>query len=483
MVASINSPGIGSGLDVKGIVDKLVAVERRPIALLQQEQAGIQSRISSFGLIKNYLTNLSDAATKLADPPLWRTPRATSSDASKVTVTPTDGGSATGSNYRVEVGQLAQGQTIASAAVADPKAGLGSGTLHIELGRWPTDGSAFEPQAGAAALDISFTPGRDSLESVRDRINGANAGLNASLVTDTTGTRLVLHSTNTGEANGFRITARAAADGGGPSDGLRALAYDPAGSNGTAKLTQAAQNAQATVNGVEISSASNVIDGAIAGAQVTLLKAGGDAVSVTLASDSDAIQKALNDFVSAFNDLAKYIASQTKYDAAAKKGATLQGDAATLQVQKAMRKALSDPTGASSAFPRLLDIGIKLDANNTLTVDNTKLQAALANPAELSRALGTRTDNAQGDGIAVRFRKFAQSLLGADGLVSTRNKALGDASKRNQDQQAKLEARVSSVQARLLSQYTALDKKMAGLQGQSDYVTQQMQMLLKQNGG
>jgi len=481
MVASINSPGIGSGLDVKGIVDKLVAIERRPIDLLQQQQTGIQSRLSSFGLLKNYLSNLSDAATQLSDPPLWRTPKATSSDATKLSVIATDGGSASGGNYRVEVSQLAQGQTVASSAVADPKASLGSGTLHIELGRWPVDGSAFAPQADKPAVDISLAPGQDSLEAVRDRINGSKTGLSASIVTDATGSRLVLHSADTGENQGFRITVQAAADGNPASDGLSALAYDPANGTGGMRLTQAAQNAQLTVNGVEITSASNLIDGAIAGAKLNLLKAGGDAVSVTLASDSDAIQKAINGLVSSYNDLAKYIAGQTKYDAASKKGAPLQGDAATLQIQKALRKALADPTSASSVFPRLLDLGIKLGADNTLTVDNTKLQAALANPTELSRALSARGgDDVQGDGLALRFRKFAQTLLGTDGLVSTRNKALGEASKRNLDQQATLESRVTSVQARLLHQYTALDTKMSALMGQSNYVNQQMQMLLKQ---
>ncbi|MBV8603757.1 MAG: flagellar filament capping protein FliD [Pelomonas sp.] len=481
MVASINSPGIGSGLDVKGIVDKLVAVERRPITLLQQQHSSLQARLSSFGLLKSYLGNLGDAATQLSDLPLWRTPRGTSSDPSTVALTTSDGGSTTGGNYSVQVVQLAQGQTVASTPVADATAAVGAGTLHIELGRWPADGGAFVPQDGAAPVDLSFTAG-DSLETVRDRINAAQAGLAASLISDASGTRLVVHSTATGAANGFRITAGPGADGTPAPAGLRALAYAPGGADGgtAMRLTQAAQNAHATVNGVAIDAASNVVDGAIAGVTLSLLKAGGDAVNVSLKPDTDAIAKAINGFVGAINDLAKYIAAQTKYDAATKTGAALQGDTTTLQIQKAVRKAMSDPTSASSTFPRLLDIGIKLGSDNLLTIDNTKLQAALANPAELARALGNRTSDSAADGLAVHFKHFAQTLLGTDGLVSTRNQALADSAQRNLDQQAQLESHVTSVQARLLQQYQALDKRMATLSGQSSYVSQQMQLLLKQ---
>ena len=44
---TLTSPGIGSGLDVSGIVDKLMAVERAPLDQLGKAETAVQSKISA----------------------------------------------------------------------------------------------------------------------------------------------------------------------------------------------------------------------------------------------------------------------------------------------------------------------------------------------------------------------------------------------------------------------------------------------------
>ena len=192
------------------------------------------------------------------------------------------------------------------------------------------------------------------------------------------------------------------------------------------------------------------------------------------------MKKALTAFVGAYNDIAGYIAAQTKVDPATKTAATLQGDATTMQLQKLLAGALSGASTASGAFPRLLDVGIHLTADNTLALDGAKADKALTNPKELAKAFTSHdAGDATGDGFGVRFAALATKALDFEGLLATRTRALEGTIARYQDRQDKMEALVSQYQDRLLKTYTALDTKMATLKSQSDYVTQQMKMLAK----
>jgi len=488
MTGSISSPGLGSGLDVKSIVDKLVAIEHRPVDVLAAQTKGVQTRLSSFGLLKSFMSNLRDAAAKLADASLWKTTSATSSNPAIATATPLPGATtppAVG-GYRLKVGNLAQAQTLVSTPSADPKADLGAGRLLIEFGTWNDAGTNFAPKAGATPATITLTDAASSLEDVRDRINAANAGVDATLLRDASGTRLVVKSRATGEENAVRITASGPTDGDPPPAGLAALAYDPPHTApGDASLTRAqpARNAHATINGVDIASATNTLDGAVEGLRISLLKASDDVVDLGVAPDTGAMKKALGAFVGAYNDITGYIATQTKYDATSKTAATLQGDASTLQVQKQLAGALSGMSAASSAFPRLLDVGIHLNSDNTLSLDSSKADKALANPQELAKAFAGHDASDPGkDGFGVRFVALAGKTLDFEGLIATRTRALEGTIRRAKDRQEKMEELVTQYQARMLKVYTALDTKMATLKAQSDYVTQQMKALAKNSG-
>jgi len=483
MTGSISSPGVGSGLDVKAIVDKLVSIEHRPVDVLAAQTKSVQTRLSSFGLLKSFMSNLRDAAAKLADASLWKTTLATSTNPAIATASPLPGSATppTVGSYRLKVGNLAQAQTLVSAPSADPKAALGAGRLKIELGTWNDAGTDFQPKADALPATITLTDAASSLEDIRARINASNAGVDATLLRDASGTRLVVKSRATGQENAVRITASGPTDGDPTPAGLAALSYDPQhAAPGDPSLTRAqpARNAHATINGVDISSATNTLDGAVEGMRIALLKASDDAVDIGVAPDTGAMKKALNAFVGAYNDIAGYIATQTRYDATSKTAAALQGDATTLQLQKQLAGALSGTSAASSTFPRLLDVGIHLNADNTLSLDSSKADRALANPQELAKAFTAHdASDTSKDGFGVRFVALAGKTLDFEGLIATRTRALEGTIKRAKERQEKMEDAVSQYQARMLKVYTALDTKMSTLKAQNDYVTQQMKML------
>ncbi|MDE1947350.1 MAG: flagellar filament capping protein FliD, partial [Burkholderiales bacterium] len=354
-----------------------------------------------------------------------------------------------------------------------------AGQLHIDFGSWSADGSAFSPADGAKSMDITIEEGHDSLEAVRDQINAAKGGVTATLLSDASGTRLVLLGSASGEANGFRISA--SGPGGAAPPGLAALAYDPpAGATQTAR-TQTAANASLTINGIALQSASNTVDASIPGLALSLKQVTQGAVDVTVASDTGAMRTAVQNLVTAYNEMTTYIADQTRYDAANRRAAPLNGDSMTLALQRQLRAAFSATSEASPAFPSLLDLGIRLQAGNTLAIDAAKLDEALARPQDLAQAFAANTAGTGGDGFGVRIKALAAQALGFEGLITRGTNALNDSVRRNADQQARMEARIEKVRDRLLRQYNSLDQQMGKLTAQSNFVNQQLLAMFKRS--
>ena len=478
-MATLSSAGIGSGLDVSSLVDKLVAIERAPIDSLQNKTAAIQTKLSSFGLLSSYLSNLGDIASRLAAPDFWTQTTAASADAATVGASATAGAAA--GTYSVAVTQLAQAQALASKPYPSSAASVGTGSLHIELGSWNDAGSAFTADAAKPAVDIVIGPGDDSLEAIRSKINAAGAGVTASIVTDSGGARLVLRSNATGSSGAVRITATD--DDGNTADagGLSALSYDPAVASSGLAQTQRAQDARATVNGLAVGSASNTLAGVVEGVTLTLGRVSSAPVDVTVALDTAAQRTAVKAFVQAFGDINGYIAGQTKYDPVTKKAAALQGDRATLSLQGTLRNLLQGANSASGSYSRLSDIGIEAQKDGSYAVNDARLTAALAKPAELARLFAARPADAaasvSSQGYAVRAKALAVQVSGNDGLVTSAARGLRDSIARNTAAQQTLETRVAQTKARLTRQYSSLDTTISQISASNSQLTQSLSSL------
>ncbi|HYP33735.1 MAG TPA: flagellar cap protein FliD N-terminal domain-containing protein, partial [Burkholderiaceae bacterium] len=198
---SISSAGLGSGLDVKSIISSLMAVESQPLTLLQNKAASVQTEISAVGQIQSLTSTLSDKAHALSSTTLWTQTTSSSADTTAVTADTSNGTAAPG-DYSVSVQQMAQGQTVTSSAAAGST--LSAGTISIQLGTYKSDGATpptttFDP-ASSAKVDIPIGASETSLSAIRDKINAANAGVQASIITDANGSRLSLRSSSTGAA-------------------------------------------------------------------------------------------------------------------------------------------------------------------------------------------------------------------------------------------------------------------------------------------
>lgn len=479
---TLSSAGIGSGLDVEGIIKGLVGVERQPITKLQELAKSYQTKLSAVGQLQGQLSTLRDAARKLTDASTWKAVSATSSDVTALGVAAGPG--AIASSYQVHVTRLASAQQLASSNFpAGSTSSVGSGTLTIELGSWNADQSAFSAKAGATPVTVTISPGENSLESIRDKINAAGSAVIASIVTDANGARLTLRSRETGADNGFRIGA--ADDDGSDDDaaGLSALAYDPAAGVASLALNQPAANAELTINGLALSSKSNTLDNALDGLSLQLRKTTAAPVDVSVASDTETLKKAVSGFAEAYNGLVSQLRTQTRYDEGSKTAGALQGDSVMTGLLGRLRGLAGASSSGSATLQRLADIGLEPQRDGTLKVSDSKLTAALANPDEVRKLFAT-VDNGTptASGIAVQLRGYADALLGSDGAIDAKQDSLNARLRANQDQQERLEDRVAATEKRLRAQYTALDQRMGSLNGLSSYVGQQMTLLGKMFG-
>lgn len=472
-MASITSTGIGSGLDVNSIISQLMAVESRPLGLLQQQKTELNTKLSALGKLQSFTSAMRDAASKLASVSLWNQTKATSSDATVASVV--SDSNAVAGDYAVRVNALASGQTLTSRAWGASTDAVGSGSLTIELGRWGTDG--FAAKTGSSPVSITIGEGETSLAAIRDKINAAGAGVTASIVNDASGARLSLRSTETGAENAFRITASETTDDGDATTGLSALAFDAAGGASQMTRYQSAANASATINGIPVESASNTLEDVVDGVTITLLKASTSDVAIGVKPDDEAVKTAITAFTKAFNDLAAYIRDNSKYDEAAKKGGTLQGDRTAIGVQSQLRGVLNTDSTASSAFSRLSDVGITMGADGTLSVDSTKLDAALAKRGELEKLFAADGTTTATTGFMDRFRDLGAALLEDNGALDSRSDSLNAMIARNDRSQDAMENRLTQTEKRLRKQYEALDTSMAKLSSLSSYLSGQLAAL------
>lgn len=376
------SPGIGSGLDINGIVTQLMALERRPLQLLDTRETQQKAQLSAFGNIKSALSTFQETLAKLSDPLKFSATTASFADNSLAVVS--SSGNAAPGSYEIEIKSLAQAHKVKSENFASGSDTVGSGTLTIQFGTYNEDGS-YTVNPDKPDQTITISAGQNTLSEVRSAINNANAGVTASIVNDGSGSRLVIASQDGGTNNALRITV--SDDDGNDSDntGLSRLAFD-ASTGGVSNLSEAvaARNASLVIDGIPITKSTNTITDAIEGVTLNLQKTNeGSTALLTIARDMDSIKETVKSFVDGFNALDKTISDLTRFDPVSRKGAALTGDSITRIIQSRMMAVFNTTsTTANGGLSSLSEIGISFQKDGKLALDSNKLDAVLADPSK-----------------------------------------------------------------------------------------------------
>jgi flagellar hook-associated protein 2 len=467
---AISSPGIGSNLDVNGIVSKLMTIEQQPLTRLAQKEAGFQQTISALGSLKGAISTLQTAAANLV-PPIGTTAAAkfsvfNTSVADNTIASANTSTSAVAGTYSLEVTQLAQQHRLATSTTATPFSGVGGtlvtgGTLTITLDTKAGSGSP------SKTTNVTIANGATP-EAVRDAINAANAGVSATVVNGTAGKQLVLVGDTAGDNQFIKLS------------GVTALAYDP---NAVPAPTdafvqsQVAQGSAFKINGIAVTASTNTVSTAIDGITLTLAKTNiGNPTTLTVSRDTSSLAANINAFVKAYNDYNKTASSLGVYDSAAKQGGPLIGDSTLRTAQSTFSNLIghvpSELSGA--AAQRLSDIGVTLQKDGTLAVDATKMSTAISGNftgvANLVSAYGSA------------FQKAADNLVGSNGLIDIRTNGLNASIKDLGKQSDALNRRLVQIEANYRAQFSSLDTLISSMNQTSNYLTQQLANLSKSTG-
>ena len=453
---AISSAGIGSGLDVAKIVEQTVAAEKTPLKKLEYKAEGIQTQISTYGEIKSLTSKLGDSASKLTRDSAWNGVTISSSNS---TITGTMTGIAAPGTYNIKVTQLAQAQTT----VIGGTGGAGGSALAKDQ-TMGADGT-IKLKMGAVEKDISVSSS-DTLTKIATKINEAEMGIQASVVTDVDGKeRLMMRSKETGTDKAFTVDLSSA-----PT---------VLGQN----TTQNAQNAKVELNGLVVESSSNTFANTIPGMSFTVSEVTSTAATLNVKPDTEAMKKNIQEFVDAYNELNDLLTKSTKsvrtadgkVDQSAQSSGvgTLQGDSTTVSLQNSLRMLTQGISGSKGSLTRLSDIGIQMQEGGKLSLDASKLDKALTNVDDLKGLFANKADSqGQGGGIAVNFKNFTDQLLAFDGTLNTKSDSLDSKLKSNIAEQDKVNKRADALETRLYAQYSALDTKMASLNALNAYVSQ-----------
>lgn len=391
----ITATGVGSGLDVQGLVKQLVEAERAgPDLQISRETSKLNAKLSALGTFKSVVGGFQTSLAGLNNLATYGRRTATSSNDKIFSVTAD--GKAAANSYAIEVSKLASAQSLASVAVADKAAAIGTGTLTFRFGNLDydtdtqtVDGFALNPDSKVTTIVVDET--NNTLEGLMNSINKANFGVKASMVNDGAGFRLLLSSEKSGVQNSLEISVDDL-DGNdtdtGTAAGLSNFAFNGQAANFS--QTRAGGDAVFSINGLTVSNSSNHITSAIEGLTIDLKDVSTGPVQLDVKSDTSSIVTALNTFITGYNQFAKTVKALTKYDAATNTAGILLGDASVRsvvgQVDNIIRNAVS---GIAGEFGSLAEIGLKTTASGEYSLDTEKFKAVLDSDPDSIKALFT----------------------------------------------------------------------------------------------
>ncbi len=468
--------GLGSNINIDEIVKALVDAERAPKeSQLSRVEKSATSKFSAVGQLKSAISDFQAALKDLNSSDLFSKRAAKSSNTDLATVSATN--KASSGTYQVTVEKLATASKVGTASFAKDATAAAAGTLTVKLG--PDD----------RGVDVQVAAGA-TLSEIRDSLNKAlkDKGVSANIVSNPAdgSSRLVLSSNTTGAGKDIYVQASAGLEAfrignfadnaptSSPTGALTALDGNNAASSG---YISQAQDAEFTIDGLSLRSASNTVSNAISEVTLNLVSAEpGKKFKVTVEQDTATVKGNIKKFVDAYNKLIGVTKSLTAVtsvgeDKAPVTGA-LVGDATVRSLVSTVRNELVSPSGQKDGISILSDLGITTQKDGTLKIDDTKLDKVLSTQYEAVAGFFTGEK-----GLTARMNAKLDVYTGTGGILAKRQDGLQSTLDSVTEQRTKLNQRIEQVQKRLYAQYNAMDSLIASLKQTSDRLGQALSNL------
>ncbi|HAU5563800.1 flagellar filament capping protein FliD [Erwinia sp. S59] len=469
-MAGISTLGVGSGLGLSTILDKLTAAEKQSLTPISKQQSAATAKLSAYGTLKTAIQAFQTANTKLKDASLYT---ATSTTSSSSAFSADTNGSALAGKYTISVDHLAQSQTLTSDAKTDVKAAIGSDAASRTLKFVTADGKE---------KSITLTKDQTSLTALRDTINKSDVGISASLI-KVSGTEYRLSLTSKATGTDHAVTSLSVTG----DDTLHGFIGFDKSDQTNSHLIQSveAQNASLTVNNVAIQSSSNTIEDAVEGITLKLNDQTTGTQTLTVSADTSKAKSAITDWVNAYNSLQDTMGNLTRYTAVdagkepdSKNGALL-GDGTLRNIQTQLKSILANSSG-SGVYKTLSQAGITTDpTDGKLKLDADKLSNALKVRPDAIRDM--YTGDGKKTGVTTVLDTTFTAFLSSKGVIQGATDSISKKLNQLTDQYNTTSKRIDDKIARYKTQFTNLDKVVSVLNSTSNYLTQQFDNMTSSN--
>ncbi|WP_448546795.1 flagellar filament capping protein FliD [Thalassotalea fusca] len=440
---NITSAGIGSGLDLEGIIEAYINAEAIPTELrLQKKQDRLTTELSGVGSFKSALSTFETTLKKLEDLEDFNKQVI---DVSTSDIDVTTNGFASNGSFSIEVTQLAYGTQLQSQSFTSSSDTVGSGTLTLANG---TD-----------TFDV-IIDATDTLSDIRDKVNQAsdNFGIVANIINTDAGTYLTYTSEVTGAANALTVTTSDAS-------------LDNISTNNT--TNQVAQDATIKIDGNTVTSSSNEFKNSIEDVTITAkVENIGNPTTLTISQDEENGDKLVKDFVNSYNALISTLDDLSNAESGA-----LAFDPNIRSIKSQLVNIVTGSvSGLSGSFDSLDDIGITLDRYGKLEVSAVSIGTLPSGTEALADALENNLNDvgelfASTDGVTSQLMTLIDSYIGSNGTLTERNSALSVELKGIDDEYAALEAKLRDYEETLRSRFSFLDSTVAYYNATSDWLT------------
>ena len=458
---AISFTGLGSGLQVSEIVGALVNAEKAPFeSRLNRKEANLTTDISAVGALKAALEKVQESMSALGDADNYQK-RTTSGNDDFISLSSDKDAQPGG--YSVKVNNLATEHKIMSSAF-DATNPVGAGTMTLS--------------SGDNSFDIAVSD-TATLSEVRDAINNSkdNKSINATIITDDTGQRLVFSAQTSGVENQIKIAV--ADDDANNTDtlGLSRLAFDPApGGIKNVSEVVAAVDASITIDGtVTVTSSTNEFKNVIDGVTITAKKAQGvddDLSKLTVKENNNNIKAGLNGFIESYNELLELSKNLGK---SGEDGAgVMAGDSLLRGVMSKLRQEITNSVDLGDGNSlSLSQLGVEADRYGKLSLDSERLDEQVKNDVDLVQQFFIDENKDEG-GFAQSFDELMNFYTKSDGLIQNRIESKEGQLRGIDDERVSFARKMQSLESRLYAQYNSMDLLVAGLNSTSSYLQSQL---------
>lgn len=434
---AISALGAGSGMDVKALATSLVDAERVPRKdLIDKKISKAESGISGYSAIKFVLDGLKTSLMDIKDQSDFATITPRNSQSSSFTVTASS--TASSGSHTVTVTSLATAQRRLSDGFAASNTSVNAGNgfnLSLSL-------------HGGAAQTISVAAGKDTPGGIVSAINSANLGVKAQLVNtgEATNPVKIILTGATGALNDFTMTSP-----------LVNVNFDTS--------LQSAANGVVNVDGMSLTPSTNQLTDLIPGVTLDLYAPTTGSASVDLIRDTSVVKTKMTALVKAYNDANTMFNTVSDPKSTVETyGATLVGNSVVNSIRSQMREIIfTDSLNPSGNLKNFRDLGISVDKDGTMTLDNAKLDSVLS--TQYDDAVTMLTGNSENlsaystapSGAVGAAFKSLTTMLSSSGTINTQSTNLTKRIAEYKDELTKLETRMTQLMERYNTQFGAME--------------------------